>query len=324
MNIKIYEGLKKLNNRHPILVRGGAIVATVILIITLITSMPKKQGTEQVFPTMPPKIEQRATPTPATPTPAPEHYDGFDIKIGQGTRMRLEPSQDGAYVETISGDNRGNLIAIDGEYALVSHRNPGDSYTRLGYVPGESVVTLSGNKVYPEANTDKKYVHFTANNVRIRNEMNTSPEARNILTTAKKGDYARVIGVVRGAEWSNETWYVVTYGNYIGYMLGENGTFISEEEMQELVTRGEDYIRITGTQVNFRAQPSMNGEVLTQLNSGAKLKIIADEGEWYRVSLNGVEGYISKSLKCIEIVNEKLVPRGITNLNFNTEAHMTR
>ncbi len=323
MNIKVYDGIKKLDNRHPILVRGGTIIATIVLIVTLVASMGGKQETQQVFPTMPPKI---VTPAPATPEPTktePIHYDGFDIRIGQGTRMRLEPSQEGAYVETINGDNRGNLIAMDGDYALVSHRNPGDSYTRLGFVPADSVVSLSGNKVYPEANNDGKYVHFT-NSTRIRTEMDESPEARNILTTAKKGDYARIIGTVLGPEWSNETWYVVTYGNYIGYMQGENGDFISEEQMEELVTRGEDFIRITGTQVNFRSEPSMTGNVITQLNKGDTLKIIGDTGEWYCVSLNGTIGYLSKTLKCFEIYNQKLVPNGITNLHFNTEAPKTR
>ena len=62
-----------------------------------------------------------------------------------------------------------------------------------------------------------------------------------------------------------------------------------EQEEEEIKTY---YVK--GSTVNFRAEPSMSGEVICRLTKGTELTKIAAEGDWLYVSCGETSGYIHK------------------------------
>lgn len=328
-NMTFYEKVKELSEKNPkkaTLIKTSAVVGLVVVLIILIAHKPVSD-VNLPEPTPTPVVEMGDVRPPGSVIEEDKEdeipqYIGYDIMVDAGTRMRLEPMRESSYVETIGDTTVANLIAIDGEYALISHKNSTDSYTRLGYVPLDRISPISG-ELHPSAYTCNEYVNFTENKVRIRSSMDTDHNAGNIVVNGKKGDYGKIVAVIPGPEWSDETWYVVAYKNYIGYMHDKNGVFISTEQMQEILNRENIYLRITGTDVNFRSSPTKGQNVTTKLNSGDTASLIDENTGWYHVIFNGVEGYISKEVTCIEKYSTKSIPDGVKFLHFdNGESKM--
>lgn len=45
--------------------------------------------------------------------------------------------------------------------------------------------------------------------------------------------------------------------------------------------------------LRLRSEPSTNGKILTHLNSGDRVDVLEIQGDWYKVSFGGYEGYVS-------------------------------
>lgn len=81
-------------------------------------------------------------------------------------------------------------------------------------------------------------------------------------------------------------WYQVIYDGTEGYMSGQ---YLSlSDNMDADFGTGT----IAGTQVRFRAGASLTSEVLGSLNAGDTMKVTGVRGAWYRVSYNGITGYV--------------------------------
>jgi cell wall-associated NlpC family hydrolase len=52
---------------------------------------------------------------------------------------------------------------------------------------------------------------------------------------------------------------------------------------------------VNASALNFRAAPSREAEVLTVLRRGAALTLHGQDGEWYKASLDGFEGYVNSA-----------------------------
>ncbi len=57
------------------------------------------------------------------------------------------------------------------------------------------------------------------------------------------------------------------------------------------IGEGETYW-VTGTTVNFRRSPSVNGEIISQLTKGTEVVKLRAEGDWLYISVGGTTGYI--------------------------------
>ena len=67
--------------------------------------------------------------------------------------------------------------------------------------------------------------------------------------------------------------------------------------------------------VNLRSEASTSSAVVALLNSGDKLDIISETGNWYKVKYNGKEGYVSKDYVKVSSTGST----GTTNSNTNSE-----
>ena len=50
----------------------------------------------------------------------------------------------------------------------------------------------------------------------------------------------------------------------------------------------------SGTDVNVRAEASTNAEVLGKIDKGTEYKILDKTGDWFKISYNGDNGFVSK------------------------------
>jgi len=67
----------------------------------------------------------------------------------------------------------------------------------------------------------------------------------------------------------------------------EGQTEAGEEDMDQEITK---YVK--GNSVNMREAPGLDSTVLLQLNDGAKVRLLQDEGIWSMVEYKGIVGYI--------------------------------
>ena len=116
----------------------------------------------------------------------------------------------------------------------------------------------------------------TASALNLRSEASTSSS---ILTCLPRGTVVVVTG-------RSDGWYQVAYNGYQGYMSSE---FLSFSDSAD-VSLGEG--TVTGNAVNLRSGPGTDYSILGSRNKGASLTVTGVSGSWYKVDLNGSDGYI--------------------------------
>ena len=84
----------------------------------------------------------------------------------------------------------------------------------------------------------------------------------------------------------SDYWFKVICNGTEGYMSGDYLDFYETLDA-ELGTGA-----IQGSSVRLRAAASLNGQVLGYYDTGTKLTVLGVSGEWYKVSLSGVTGYV--------------------------------
>lgn len=76
-----------------------------------------------------------------------------------------------------------------------------------------------------------------------------------------------------------------------------------------------DTATVSTDTLNLRSEASTSSAVVALLNSGDKLDIISETGNWYKVKYNGKEGYVSKDYVRVSSTGST----GTTNSNTNSE-----
>ena len=76
-----------------------------------------------------------------------------------------------------------------------------------------------------------------------------------------------------------------------------------------------DTATVSTDTLNLRSEASTSSDVVALLNSGDKLDIISETGNWYKVKYNGKEGYVSKDYVKVSSTGST----GTTNSNTNSE-----
>lgn len=85
---------------------------------------------------------------------------------------------------------------------------------------------------------------------------------------------------------SNGDWYKVSYNGREGYISSQYLSFTQSAE----VSLGSGSIK--GTYVRLRSGPSLSASILGDYNTGDKLEVVGVDGEWYKVILDGKNGYV--------------------------------
>lgn len=116
--------------------------------------------------------------------------------------------------------------------------------------------------------------------LRLRDEASTSAT---VLGTSSKGDTVVVL------EDAGNGWYKVDYKSVEGYMSGEYLNVSAKAD----VTIGYGLVQSQGSPLNVRSGPGTSYGKVTSLNNGAVVNIVGIDNGWYKISTNGVTGYVS-------------------------------
>lgn len=145
---------------------------------------------------------------------------------------------------------------------------------------------------------------YASDTVNIR--MQPSTEA-NVLSMLAPGDQVTVVG-------ETAQWFKVNVSGNIGYVnkaflvynptqtettASTDGTVtdatITSAEMNNYVDYGTSYTYYTTSEVNLRTQPGTDSDVAAVLNGGSAVSVVGETPNWFVVSVNGANYYVSKS-----------------------------
>ena len=95
-------------------------------------------------------------------------------------------------------------------------------------------------------------------------------------------------------------WYKIKSGKVEGYVsaefivTGDKAKELAEEYKQTVAT-------VKTTTLNVRKEPNTDCKILAQMPKGEELTILEDLGDWVKVDLDNVEGYISKEFVDVSV-----------------------
>ncbi len=313
-NIEVFEKMIAFAKKHKvtavIIVGTGTILATVLL-NNAINSKPK-----EVFPYMPRVVvEESVKEEPKAQEYNPLHMTTY-VEVALNQIIRLEPRSDAKYVTRIDGIKDAELLYIDGDYALISYETK-EGTIHLGYIDASSISHRDRVGLIYQANKLNMYGEITTDRCRLQNDTSNNNADHNILTRGTKGEYVKIIGEYKEGK---DTWYLVTYRNYIGYMKPENLRVMTEEGFYNTVNT--NYVEIVGTRVRFRSSPKLDKDnIILEFNKGTKLPVVSRDGDWYQVYYNGTYGYVSTRSDCTKELYEQYVPPGLSSIHLERESN---
>jgi len=141
--------------------------------------------------------------------------------------------------------------------------------TKLVYTTLAAVIALSGAM---SVGAYDGIARVTGNVVNVRSGEGT---AHSIVATVSKGTQLNIVS--RGDSWTK----VSLSNGSEGYIINEYITLENQEGV------------VTGSAVNIRKSPSLEGEVIGLVYKGQTLPILGRENDWVNVSFSGQSGWIS-------------------------------
>lgn len=120
----------------------------------------------------------------------------------------------------------------------------------------------------------------TADALRLRESASTDST---ILATAPSGDTVVVL------EDAGNGWYKVDYKSIEGYMSGE---YLDVQKTAD-VKIGYGKVNAGGSTLNMRSGPGTSYDRVATLSDGTVVDIVGIDNGWYKISTNGVTGYVS-------------------------------
>ncbi|MBQ9980556.1 MAG: SH3 domain-containing protein [Oscillospiraceae bacterium] len=123
----------------------------------------------------------------------------------------------------------------------------------------------------------------TTSGLRLRSGASTSTST---VTVMPSGAEVSVLENVDG-------WYKVSYKDYTGYCAAEYLDFVQGKNA------GQDGV-VTASVLNMRSAPSTSAPVVDKLKLGTGVHILSGENGWYRINVQGIEGYVFAEYICIK------------------------
>lgn len=206
--------------------------------------------------------------------------------------IRKEASASAKATAVVEKNDALSFISQTGDWYQVKNGS------KTGYVMSQYVsldMTLAAEDV--QANTESyssAKVGRTVDRVNVRSMPMTGAS---VVRVADKNDTLSVLG--RCGDW-----YQVKYDVKTGYVMGQ---FISIEQenaaetlpAQSAEAAEKNYAAAesgkTTDRVNLRKSPSASASVVRVLSKGTNVSLLGESGDWYKASVNGKEGYISKA-----------------------------
>lgn len=140
----------------------------------------------------------------------------------------------------------------------------------------------------------------TATSLRMRSE--PSVDASTIMLIANGEEVA--------VQEKLDGWYKIVYNEHTGYVSDEYVDFTAAPEAEAAPDETEEEpalpeeqsatATVNGNSVNFRAEPSIDAEVIAKLDKGTEIELLSTEDGWCQVVYDGKTGYISADYVAVD------------------------
>lgn len=204
----------------------------------------------------------------------------FAADIGTGTvtgsvvNVRKGPGTSYSIITQVA---RGNTVTvISQESGWYKIRVNG----KEGYMIGDYLSVNSGQASV--SNNETIYGIVTGSVVNVRKGPGTS---YGIISQVKKGASITITATLDG-------WYKIDISGKEGYICSDYVSTSSSGGSGSIPAETRKGI-VTGSVVNVRTGAGTSYGIITQVKKGTSLTIIGQKDEWYKISINGTEGYIS-------------------------------
>ena len=216
------------------------------------------------------------------------------IAYGAGTvsatvlNIRSGPGTSYSVVDTVE----------NGEIVVILEKSTDDWY-RINY--DGSVGYVSSRYLKNVLTAENFDAEGTVNDTGVR--YRTGPSTSDgTLGTIPKGTDVKIIGI-------NNGWYKLVYNGKTGYMRSDyidlNGFTEAEDDDNNTETENpgntttnpETSVNkkgsVTGNYVRFRSAPSLTSAIISLLNKGTSVDVVAETDGWYKITYGGSTGYMS-------------------------------
>ena len=247
--------------------------------------------------------------------------------ITKEAKLRKTTSNDSTVLEIIPNKEEVEILAEDGDWYQVKY-NKIKGYVLKDFIKVDEQVAEPNSTTTQVTSTKsqevKKGAIITTNaetSLYIRPLINSK-----VITAVEKGKNIAIIEIVN--EWayvnidSNNGWVII---DSLGITNNEESSSSSSEQSTTLNKTGY----ITSTGINFREEPNTNSKVLKVFVQNAKVTILSEVGDWYKVNSNNQTGYVMKdyvSSKKTETISRGSIKRttNTTKTNVTTIAKTER
>ena len=219
--------------------------------------------------------------------------EGVGTVTASALNMRSQPSTTSTVVTCLP---RGTVVAITGST---------DGWYQVGY-KGQTGYMSKGYVSYALSGTgDFGTGTVTGTYVNVRSGPTTAYEA---IGQASQGASFPVTGV-------NGAFYQINYNGRTAYIYSAYVSLGSGSASQSAPAAGTASGTgvITGDYVRMRSGPGTGYGILGTYNSGTKMTITGEDGDWYKVSYNGISGYVYKQYLSQSGVTAEVTPMESTS-----------
>lgn len=219
----------------------------------------------------------------------------YVVKVDTRLNVRSGPGKKYDVFAKLRNGTKVDVAGYENGWAIILH-DFGFGYAEtIGYVDPDYLVKYKGSSTsqggnVSTKNTTKYIVKKSMTGwLNVRNSMSTTSRRLGMLYP---GDTVYVAN--KGSTWSK-----IVYNGRYAYVMTK---YITKSVAVTLPEEGELYeVNITpGTKLNVRTGMSKKKPILERLEDGARVKVIANYGEWSKVYYNGKRtGYV---------MNEFIIP----------------
>lgn len=272
-------------------------------------------------------------------------------------RLRKEASLESTVLELLSKDDEVEIVAEEGDWYKVNFKTY-TGYVSKEYISKNDNSEGNSNPKQDEDNNGKENNEDTNKtpddntNQTTNNDNNTNNKElankqaktnsdlnvyilplinSNIIGNLKqntKVDIVNITGV--WAYIKTETlagWIRIDKISVTDSNTTENNNTNNQTDNNQTITSNEkEYTPknyyIKGSAVNVRAKSTTSSSVVTTLTQNTQVKAVGEEGDWYKVEVNGKSGYILKSLLSankIEVTSRSSNPDRQTTTNSTAQ-----
>lgn len=151
--------------------------------------------------------------------------------------------------------------------------------------PSPSPSTKPNVETVPENSLNVTYV--TKSSVNFRQGPGTNYKT---YGTIKSGTEVLVL------EYTNSSWYKVSYNGRIGYV---SSNYLTEKVESPLSSNN---VIVISSTANIRTGASTSKKVVTTVKRGTELTVLGTKSNWYKVSVNNKTGYIRNDLVSTDLI----------------------